>query len=383
MKKNRRLLYFPLYILGLMFPLVACNIPFFFSQSGEDKSLILEEDQIIMEEGDAYQIVVTSHTQAEITFESFDDEIITVDDNGLVNAIKVGISYVVVKSAGLTAVLDVEVVLPTSKVINNIPRRFLWSDEFNGSSIDRSVWGFQHGITDDYNGQQGGATYWGNSEKQYYTENNAEVKDGNLVITAKREDTTFTFNDRQITMNFTSSRMLTRNKKTFLYGYFETKMKTPTITGMWPAFWMMPEPNSQISTGNEYGGWPVSGEIDIYEARGSQASRVDMTLHFGNPHKYLNESYTFADSTCSEWHVYGLDRRADYIAWYIDGVKRHEVKKENWYCSADEDNANAPFDKPFYFLFNLAVGGNFDGGKMPPEGFTSASMYIDYLRVFE
>lgn len=251
-----------------------------------------------------------------------------------------------------------------------------WADEFEGSSLDLTKWGYQTGTQDNYYGTLGPSS-WGNDEMQYYTEDAVKVENGALVITAEKRD----MGGRQ----YTSARILTRDLATFTYGYFEARMKTPALPGMWPAFWMLPQPTDHSSTNNVYGGWAANGEIDIMEAKGRLQNVVDTTLHFGGgwpTNTYRGDSYTMQTST-EEWHTYGVDWRPDSMSWYIDGVKVYELTSDVWYSESAPDNDRAPFDQPFYLLLNLAVGGRYDGYVSPSASFTSASMYVDYVRVYK
>ena len=135
----------------------------------------------------------------------------------------------------------------------------VWSDEFNGTSLDPANW--THDIGDGCPSLCG----WGNNELQYYRAENVSVSGGNLVITSLAES----YGGR----SFTSGKIHTRDKHSFLYGRIEMRAKIPTGGGMWPAFWMMPQDAA-------YGGWAASGEIDIMEAANSTTS-IGGTIHFG------------------------------------------------------------------------------------------------------
>lgn len=253
--------------------------------------------------------------------------------------------------------------------------KLVWQDEFDGNSLDMTKWSFQTG-TRDYYGESVGANYWGNEELQYYTEENLTVDGGLMKITAKREDA----GDR----TFTSSRIITRDKFFRTYGYFEARIKLPALQGMWPAFWLLPQPTDETSSSNVYGGWAANGEIDIMEAKGRLPYGVDTTIHFGG--RWPNNKYkghtTELEAPISEWHVYAVDWRENYIAWFIDGKEVYRLSNDEWDTTAS-DNPSAPFDQPFFILFNLAVGGKYDGGRKPDEHFSEASMYVDYVRVYE
>ncbi|MBQ5674030.1 MAG: glycoside hydrolase family 16 protein, partial [Lachnospiraceae bacterium] len=159
--------------------------------------------------------------------------------------------------------------------------KLVWNDEFDGNALDTTKWSCQ--IGNGYNG-------WGNQESQYYTAENVSVADGTLKITAKKE--------KKGGFDYTSSRIrtVTDDGQTLFstkYGKVEARIKLPSGTGLWPAFWMMP-------VNSEYGSWPLSGEIDIMEARGRELDTVHGTIHFGEKrpfNKNIGSSYTFNDGS--------------------------------------------------------------------------------------
>ena len=355
------------------------NLPFNSGNESIDDSdsevpFVIESDELEIEMRTSYQIEVSKNNDEEINWSSSNDKIATVE-NGLVSTWEEGNCIITAFTRSYQFNINVLVTPTNQGVVINETRRFLvFSDEFDGNSLDMNKWDYQLGIQDNYYGNMGPRN-WGNSELQYYTKEAVSVKDGNLIITAKREN--------KEKMEFTSARILTRDKYSVQYGYFETRMKTPAITGMWPAFWMMPQPSSHESSGNEYGGWPYSGEIDIFEAKGSLGNSVDMTIHYGgSTYAYRSKTYHM-ETTTEEWHTYGLDWQENYISWYIDGELRATQKSSVWNTSSAPDSETAPFDKPFYFIYNLAVGGSYDRNKVPPEDFVSADMVVDYLRVYK
>lgn len=222
----------------------------------------------------------------------------------------------------------------------------VWSDEFNGTSVNTTNWNFETGA--------GG---WGNNEQQYYRSQNATVSNGNLVITAKRES----FGGA----NYTSARMTTQNKRTFTYGKMEARIKLPLGQGLWPAFWML---GSNISSV----GWPRCGEIDIMEHINT-SNTVYGTIHW-DANGYASYGGN-TSTTPSNYHNYAIEWNSSSIKWFVDGVKYHEANILNNINSTEE------FHRPFFFILNLAVGGNWpgqtiDNSKLP------ASMYVDYVRVY-
>lgn len=257
-----------------------------------------------------------------------------------------------------------------------------WSDEFAGSSLDSSNWSYQTGDGYAANDCNSDLIGWGNSEKQEYQASNVSVNGGDLIITAKKETVTDTASGN--TYNYTSGRIRTYAKVKGTYGYIEAKMKLPasssTNQGLWPAFWMLPE-NPYTDNGASYTTWPTSGEIDIMECV-CRTSTLSSALHYSTDistyaHAYLTNSTTAYD--ISDWHYYGLKWTSEQIITYVDGTPVISYDKSSWnaaYGSADA----SPFNKDFYILFNLAVGGHFDGYRVPADSFESAEMHIDYVR---
>ena len=144
----------------------------------------------------------------------------------------------------------------------------VWSDEFNGTSLDPANW------THDVGNGCPSLCGWGNNELQYYRTQNVTVSGGNLVLTAKAES--------YAGYSFTSGKVHSRGKQSFLYGRVEMRAQIPTGGGMWPAFWMMPQDDA-------YGGWAASGEIDIMESSNATTS-VGGALHYGG--NYPNNTST-------------------------------------------------------------------------------------------
>jgi len=233
-----------------------------------------------------------------------------------------------------------------------------WSDEFSGSALDLNAWNQETG-----NGSGG----WGNNELEYYTNStkNTFVSNGNLIIEARKELTSG--------LNYTSGRMTTQGKKTFKFGRIDIRAKLPVGKGIWPALWML---GSSISTVS----WPACGEIDIMELVGTYPSRVTGTMHW----KAVNGSatnkganYNLASGDFSQqFHVYSIIWTENNIKWYVDD----QLFLTN--TSFDVGSANYPFNANQFFIFNVAVGGNWPG---PPDGTTlwPQRMFVDYVRVFQ
>ncbi len=235
----------------------------------------------------------------------------------------------------------------TGNATTEAPYRLVWADEFNGTSIDTTVWTFETGN----NG-------WGNNEHEFYTASNATVKDGELLITARKESVG--------TASYTSARMKTQGRKSFIYGRVEARMKIPLGQGLWPAFWMLGENISSI-------GWPKSGEIDIMEHINADS------LLYGTAHWDKNGHVSSGGKTVfdpSAYHVYDIEWTADVLTWHVDGVKYHELSITN-------STGNVfPFHSPFFILLNFAVGGDWPGHTID-DSKLPASMYVDYVRVYQ
>jgi len=246
----------------------------------------------------------------------------------------------------------------------------VWSDEFNGTQLDPEVWFFESG-----DGSQYGIPGWGNNERQWYLPDNAQLEDGKLKITARRESVG--------DFGYTSARINTRDRFAFKYGRIEASIKLPSGQGLWPAFWM-------LAQDSPYGDWPASGEIDIMEAVNLDGfpgpggiggdNEIFGTLHYGGGNLgRIIASTTYVPSTdvTADFHTYALEWDEFEIRWYYDGILY--AVENTWRSSAAP--YPAPFDQPFYILLNLAVGGNFPGS---PDGSTPfpATMEVDWVRVY-
>ena len=258
--------------------------------------------------------------------------------------------------------------------------KLVWSDEFNGTSLDKTKWGYDIG-----NGFWSGDTWisgWGNNEKEYYTdrEKNVKVSDGKLVITAHKESYKGQAAGSQATFDYTSGKIKTKDLFSKKYGRFEIRAKLPTGKGLWPAIWLLPQEDV-------YGGWATSGEIDIVEGWGSKPDRVAGTLHYGSvwpKNVHTGEDYIFKNSTVEEFHDYVLEWLPGEMRWYVNG-ELYQVQN-NWYARNSNEALDytypAPFDQPFYMILNVAVGGWFDGDPDRATTFPQ-TMEIDYIRVYD
>ncbi|WP_241761207.1 family 16 glycosylhydrolase [Erythrobacter sp. NAP1] len=272
----------------------------------------------------------------------------------------------------------------------------VWSDEFDGDSLDRTNWTPEQSCW-------GG----GNNERQCYTDRpeNISVEDGVLLLKARKE--TFTGPDRppeiaadpnpQVTQEYTSGKVRTRGLHAWRYGRVEVRAKVPPGQGMWPAVWMMP-------ADDHYGGWPLSGEIDILEAVniGAQCdecegdvgeNRTVSALHFGDlppNNRYVDSKTALPDLSLpsDEFHVYSVEWGEGIIRFLVNDRVHAVYTSEDWDTGSAkaQGNANAPFDQPMYVMANLAVGGRWperDNEKGLAPQSVPAQFEIDWIRVYQ
>ena len=293
-----------------------------------------------------------------IVWESSDPSVASVMF-GNITAKTEGKTTITASCEGVSAFCEVEVATPQYQLI--------WEENFDGDALNTSYWTSQTG---------GGG---GNQEKQYYTENgNIGIQDGILTITARKED--YTSSVTGVTYNYTSARLITKDKIKFTYGKVEARISMPSGQGTWPAFWMMPNDNV-------YGGWPRSGEIDIVEHVGSDPRMVSYAYHAKNHNTQNGTNWgkrTYHDDVEGSFHVYGLMWEEDYLdgcpalIFTFDGdTTSFRVKEENW------DWQDWPFDKDFYLILNLAMGGTW-GGTIDDAIFEHpVEMKVDWVRVYQ
>jgi len=283
------------------------------------------------ERDEDFEIVLSNATNAEITGNKAtatirnDDQFVPTDDTGY----STPTSY-----AGMTNV---------------------WSDEFDGTALNTADWTYETG-----------GNGWGNSELQYYKSgtDNAYLSTGKLVIEAKEEGFSGS--------SYTSARLITQNKQFFKYGRIDIRAKLPEGQGVWPALWMLGQSFSTT-------GWPSCGEIDIMELVGHQPGTTHGTAHWsdnaGNQassggSKTLSNSAKFID----EYHVFSIIWDANQIQWLVDD--------NPYYVISTTPSTLSEFQEEFFFIFNVAVGGDWPGS---PDASTifPQRMIVDYVRVFQ
>ncbi len=231
----------------------------------------------------------------------------------------------------------------------------LWSDEFNGNQLDESSWTYEIGT---------GSNGWGNNELQYYRSENTSLDNGYLTIEARNE----AFGGNQ----YTSSRIVTMDKLSFRYGRVDIRAKLPKGQGIWPALWMLGSNFKSV-------GWPACGEIDIMEMVGGSTgdAKVYGTLHWDNEGSKADfgGSYSLSSGIFNDkFHVFTIIWDANEIKWYVDDVLFH---------TADiTPAALSEFHENQFFIFNVAVGGDWPGS---PDASTifPQQLKVDYIRVFQ
>lgn len=273
----------------------------------------------------------------------------------------------------------------------------MWADEFDYTGAPNpEYWSYDLG---------GGG--WGNNEVQFYTDSldNSRVEDGKLIIEA-----------RQIlggrSPQYESARLLTRDKVEFKYGRIEARMKLPSETGTWPAFWMLA---AEQKYGNAY--WPDNGEIDILESVGYEedplfianlpGSGGNLPNIHGTVHTFLRNgrdnsgigSKTYVGTAATGFNDYAITWTEEYIEWEVNGTPYFKLVKEDILPSRTPPEfpwQHWPFDEEFFLILNIAVGGNWGGlfnstnypGVSPypngidHDGVWPQRMEVDYIRVY-
>jgi beta-glucanase (GH16 family) len=243
-------------------------------------------------------------------------------------------------------------------------RELVWADEFD--RIDPSNWTFETG---------GGG--WGNSELQYYTNgNNATIQfdstaGSNVLVIEARRENPGNYGCWYGACTYTSTRMITRGKRSFQYGRIEARIRLPSTQGIWPAFWMLGNNLGQV-------GWPQSGEIDIMEHVGFEPTLTHGALHGpgysgGSP---ILGTYDAREQVSSRYRVFAVEWDTNGIRWFVDGQQFHSASR-----AQVEARGAWVFDQPFFLLMNVAVGGTWPGSPNASSVFPQR-MYVDYVRVY-
>lgn len=248
----------------------------------------------------------------------------------------------------------------SSKKQTKAEYQLVWSDEFDYNGLpDSSKWRY------DTEGNNHG---WGNKEAQFYTEKrieNVRVAQGLLNIIARYEE----WEGKR----FTSVRL--NSAQAWEYGKFEIRAKLPDGVGTWPAIWLMPE-NWSFNDGN----WPDVGEIDIMEHVGHDQGVVHASAHSKDYQwqKGTQQTGTIKlNDVTSKFHVYSMEWTSEYIKVFVDDKLFFEYQNEN--LGVDR----WPYDKPFYLIMNIAVGGEWGRVKGIDKKSFPQIMEVDYVRVYQ
>lgn len=238
----------------------------------------------------------------------------------------------------------------TIKIINVDYATLVWSDEFDTGPLNTATWNYEQGA--------GG---WGNNELQDYTDSddNVHIDNGYLHITALNPSAS----------SYTSGRITTQGKKEFTYMRVDIRAKLPEGQGIWPALWMLGSNFSSV-------GWAKCGEIDIMEYLGHEPAKVYGTIHWdANGYTNRGGNYTLSSGTFStSFHLFSFIWTPNNLRWLVDGYQ---------YLKINLSSINGfPINFPQFFIFNIAVGGNWPG--YPDETTTFPQhMIVDYIRVYQ
>lgn len=240
--------------------------------------------------------------------------------------------------------------------------RLVWHDEFDYEGRpDPEKWNYDVGNRK-----------WANNELQAYTARaaNVEVRDGRLLMRALKE--------RDGEREYTSVRMTTWERQSWQYGYFEIRAKLPSGRGSWPAFWFLAD---DIRRGVR---WPLCGEIDMMEHTLLEKNRLVYSLHSQKHNHTRHDTKQYSTGyvcpgVCEEFHVYGMEWTPEYVEYFLDGVSVCKYRKTD--DPEDMSETAWPYDKPYYMILNIAVGG-FMGGPVAEEDLPFV-MEVDYVRVYQ
>ena len=254
----------------------------------------------------------------------------------------------------------------TFSITNILPRQQVWSDEFE--VIDESVWSFEVG-----------GEGWGNNELQYYTngqnafiEFDPQVDSKVLVIEARQETPPGSSCWYDGDCQYSSTRLISKNKKSFQYGRIEAKIKLPQTQGIWPAFWMLGDNFDRV-------GWPECGEIDIMEHIGSKPTITSGALHgpgYSGDTPFFG-TYDLGVGVDADYHIYAIEWDTNGIRWFVDDTQFYSVTR-----TQVEQQGTWVFDQPFWLLLNVAVGGTLPGNPDNSSSFPQR-MYVDYIRIYQ
>lgn len=235
----------------------------------------------------------------------------------------------------------------------------VWADEFQGNELNGSDWTFEIGT---------GSGGWGNNELQYYRSQNTSIYNNEYLLIEAREESF-------AGSNYTSSRLITKDKREFQYGRIDIRAALPEGQGIWPALWMLGHNISDVS-------WPACGEIDIMELVGNVPNQIHGTVHYGNnfaQHQYSGGSSLSSDGSkfSEQFHVFSIIWEENSIKFLLDDQEYFDITPTDMIGGQPY-----PFNQDFFFIFNIAVGGTWPGS---PDNTTifPQRMAVDYVRVFQ
>lgn len=247
----------------------------------------------------------------------------------------------------------------------------VWSDEFDGAAgarIDSTKWRYDIG-----DGCQDGNCGWGNNEKEYYTnasENIALNGQGQLMIVARSAPSGLTCYYGPC--RYTSAKVTTRGKVLVAPGRVEARIKLPAGQGLWPAFWMLGHTHPSVP-------WPVCGELDIMENKGSQPSTTSSAVHgpgYSGATPFAHAQTLVGGTFSADFHTFAVEWDSAHVRFFIDDTAHYGITR-----AALEQFGNSILGQPFYLIINLAVGGHFDGDPQS-DAILPATMLVDYVRAY-
>lgn len=311
-----------------------------------------------------------------------DLDVVVFRDGKMESALTVTAPNVEVADGELNITFDAsagEPLLSALVVRGKVPPRpeweLLWSDEFDYEGRpDPDLW-----YIEDW------PPLVANSEDQAYTtrSRNVRVADGLLTIEAHKEEYAGAL--------YTSARIRSVGEGDVHYGRVEVRARLPGGVGTWAAIWMLPRdpyfyatncgPGDDIHGTANCNAWPNSGEIDIMEYVGFQKNHIHGTVH-NEAHYFIkwnqHKGRILVDGVEDEFHVYALEWSPQKIDIFVDdslyfSYMNEQLGWEAW-----------PYDKPFYVILNLAVGGDWGraGGPIDDDIFPQ-QMLVDFVRVYQ
>lgn len=234
-------------------------------------------------------------------------------------------------------------------------RKIRLNEQFTDNNINEDIWNIRVG------------NKWANQELQAYTSRvtNVKIEDERLIITGRHEQ----HDGRE----YTSARLDTREKFSIQYGTIEVEAQVPDGIGTWPAIWLLAEDIHEV-------GWPKCGEIDIMEHCGIRLDKVFFSIHTKTHNHQLGNAYTKTmefPNIHKGIHKFSFVWKYEYLAWLVDDVEVFRVERLK---NANEENW--PFDKKYFLIMNMAIGGNFCDHKVEPADFPK-EFIIKSVKVYE